>query len=396
VLTRELVLTRVVKGALRPRFVDPESPALLDLAAALTGSVEAALGQPFDEVEESLNVLAGAAPQPKVSRGLVKLLVDRLEVEPPDAALGEQRWRVFQQAAEARRSLPTTATRADYEAALSARLDLAQTRDQLYADLPGQRALTTWEPVTPRALLDRYNLALAQGPLLQARRLSVRALGPKLLAVRKVLRWLKLCRLVAEVRRDGPDWVLDVEGPAALFAQQKKYGLQLAMFLSAVPLLEHWEARAQLEPLPGRKLRAELFTLSSKDPLVSPLAGAPGHLPEELQILRRGFDGSGWKVDFTPVPRHVGATGLCVPDLALKRGDREVAVELFHPWHAGPLSRRLQELRARPDPSLLLAVDKALEREELEGHAQVVLFRSFPSAKAILAWAEGMEAAARV
>ena len=39
--------------------------------------------------------------------------------------------------------------------------------------------------------------------LFDARRLTMRARAPELLRVRKVLRWLKFCRLVAEVRREG-------------------------------------------------------------------------------------------------------------------------------------------------------------------------------------------------
>ena len=50
-----------------------------------------------------------------------------------------------------------------------------------------------------------------------------------------------------------------------------------------------------------------------------------------------------------------------------------------------PLERRLQELRSRPDPSLLLGVDRALARgkegQALEAHPQVVLFNGFPSAR---------------
>jgi uncharacterized protein len=81
-----------------------------------------------------------------------------------------------------------------------------------------------------------------------------------------------------------------------------------------------------------------------------------------------------------------------VPDLTFRHRQtrREVALELFHAWHAGPLSRRLEELRSRPDGGLLLGVDRALardsqERETLEQHPQVVLFHGFPSARRLLA-----------
>jgi len=89
----------------------------------------------------------------------------------------------------------------------------------------------------------------------------------------------------------------------------------------------------------------------------------------------------------------MGAAGLCVPDLTLRHREsgREVAVELFHAWHAGALRRRLEELRARPDPDLLLGVERSLvkdpaERALLEAHPQVLLFRGYPSAKRVKEW----------
>ncbi|EAU62516.1 DUF790 family protein, partial [Stigmatella aurantiaca] len=237
---------------------------------------------------------------------------------------------------------------------------------------------------TPPELLDRYNLALAQGPLMGARRLTLRARAPGLLRVRKVLRWLKFCRLVAEVRREGDDWALEVEGPGAVLSLQKKYGLQLASFLSVVPVLERWELAAEVDAHARRRV---MLVLDQRDPLVSPHPSALGHIPPEVATLAQGFEDAEWALDLTPLPRHMGASGLCVPDLTFRHQQtgREVALELFHAWHAGPLARRLAELRSRPDPLLLLGVDRALtrtgEREELEAHPQVVLFNGFPSAR---------------
>jgi predicted nuclease of restriction endonuclease-like RecB superfamily len=202
--------------------------------------------------------------------------------------------------------------------------------------------------------------------------------------VRKVLRWLKFCRLVAEVRHVGEDWSLEVEGPGAMLAMQKKYGLQLASFLSVVPVLGRWELTATVET--ARKQAT--LSLSDKDPLVSPLPAALGHVPAEVASLAEGFQDEAWELDLTPLPRHMGASGLCVPDLTFRHREsrREVALELFHAWHAGPLARRLAELRSRPDVGLLLGVDRALakeaaERETLEAHPQVMLFNGFPSVK---------------
>ncbi|WP_404369640.1 DUF790 family protein [Corallococcus coralloides] len=387
-LTRELLASRVREGILRPSFVKTHDPSLQALAKELLADAEAFRGQRRDDVEESFSLKAGAFSRPKVARGLVKLLLDRLLFDEAGEGATEARWRTLLVGAKVLRTLAPDTTLEAYEARLTEALDapLADTREALYSDLPGNRKLLGWdgEALTPQGLLDRYNLALAQGPLLNARRLTLRARSPELLRVRKLLRWLKFCRLVAEVRRDGEDWSLEVEGPGAMLALQKKYGLQLASFLSVVPVLERWELSAVLED--ARKVST--LQLSHEDPLVSPLPAALGHVPPEVAALAEGFEDEAWELDLTPLPRHTGAAGLCVPDLTFRhrKTGQQVALELFHPWHAAPLSRRLAELRARPDAGLLLGVDRALakeaaERQALEGHPQVVLFNGFPSVR---------------
>lgn len=388
-LTRDLLLFRVREGRLRPSFIQREDPELLALAKDLISELESARGHTRDDVEETLSLRAGAFSRPKVARGLVKLLLDRAQFDEAAEGIAETRWERFQLAAGILRTLPPDTTLESYEARLAEALPtpLPEVREALYVDLPGRRRLLGWETLTPGELLDRYNLALAQGPLLGARRLTLRARAPELLRVRKLLRWLKFCRLVAEVRRDGEDWALEVEGPGALLALQKKYGLQLASFLSVVPVLERWELVAEVEA--SARKRAALV-LSHKDPLVSPLPSALGHIPPEVATLAEGFEDAAWELDLTPLPRHMGASGLCVPDLTFRHREsgREVALELFHAWHAGALARRLTELRTRADTGLLLGVDRALakgeERQALEAHPQVVLFNGFPSARRLL------------
>jgi predicted nuclease of restriction endonuclease-like RecB superfamily len=386
VLTRDLLLFRVREGRLRPSFIHRDDRELLALSTGLIAEVEGGKGQTRDGIEEALSLLAGAFSRPRVARGLVKLLLDRALFNEAAEGVAEARWERFQVAAKVLRAMPPDTALEAYEARLAEVLPvpLPEVREALYLDLPGHRRLLGWEALTPAALLDRYNLALAQGPLVGARRLTLRARSPDLLRVRKLLRWLKFCRLVAEVRRDGEDWALEVEGPGALLSLQKKYGLQLASFLSVVPVLERWELMAEVEASARRRA---VLVLDHRDPLVSPLPAALGHIPPEVATLSQGFEDAAWELDLTPLPRHMGASGLCVPDLTFRHREtgREVALELFHAWHAGSLARRLGELRSRPDLGLLLGVDRALargeEREALEAHPQVVLFNGFPSAR---------------
>ncbi len=397
-LTKDLLLTRIQKGKLRPQFIDARKGALVELAEDLVALAVAAEGEPMELLEERLSARANAFERPRVANGLVKLVLDKVEAEEPAPELSAARLARFRESAALLAAQPDGATLEAYEAALEARFGapLASARESLYADLPGRRKVQKLEKLSGAKLLARYNLALAQGPLLTARRVSVRAMGPELLRVRRVLRWLKFCRLVAEVRHVGEDWLLEVEGPAALFTQQKRYGLQLATFLTVLPTLARWELSAEVSV--GR--RHATLHLTHEDPLESPHGSALGHIPEEVALLAQGLSAEGFEVDSTPVPRHTGARGMCVPDLSLRHAPsgRQLAIELFHPWHAAALSRRLEELAARPDDGLWLGVDKAVAKEPalraaLEAREDVFLFNGFPSARTLkpklLAWLGG-------
>lgn len=385
-LTRQLRRERVREGRLRPLFVDARSGPLLSLSASLISVIEDGVGDSRAALEERLGGLAGAAKQPVIARGLVKLLLDRTTFEPADPGAVERRRGWLELAHRVRCGLPEGAGPEDFERALEASLrePLVQVRETLLSDLPAVRRLLSWKPLPPEALLDRYNLALAQAPLLETQRLTVTAPAPSLLAVRKVLRWLRFCRLLAEVRQEDGAWVLEVEGPGAVVGMHKKYGLQLANFLAGVPALERWSLEA---PLVSRG-RAVTLVLDHTDPLVSPLPSAAGWLPPGLRNLADELaEDAQWALELLPMPRPSGR-GLCVPDLMLKErhGTREIAVELFHRWHSGALTRRLEALDQRPDPGLILGVERALVKNpnmkaRLEGRGDVFLFNEYPTAR---------------
>jgi hypothetical protein len=389
VLTRDLLLFRTRQGKIRPAFIDVGRPELFGLAEDLVSLVDAGVGRSRDELDEEIEPRVAGFTKPKVARGLAKLLLDRCGFEEPLQEVPELRRRSFAAAAEVLRLLPEDATLEQYLGRLSDSLpqSLPELRERLYADLPGRRRLLEWRRVGPRELLDRYNMAQAQGLVLYAGRLVIAAEAPELLRVRRVLRWLKFCRLVAQVLRRDQNWTLEVEGPASILSMQKKYGLQLATFLPAVPVLQRYRLEAEIR-LPRRgSLRLEL---GSEDPLVAFHDEALGHIPPEIAYVARKFEDDQWTLELSPEPRPVGATDLCVPDFEFRhrRGGEAVLFELFHRWHHHALLRRLAALRSRPDPRLFLGIDRALLRRSeialaLDGFEQAMLFSAFPSEKAI-------------
>lgn len=388
-LTKELLQFSVKKGKLRPRFVDVKDAELLEVAQDMVQMAADAVGSPAGELEEELGVRAKQHRRLLVARGLAKLVQDRVEVEPADEAAQALRKVAFEASMATLAGLPDEAAFADFEAALAARLPqpLDVVRRDLYADLPDRRAVLGWEPLTPVGLLERYNLALAQGLVMYAHRVTVTAPAPELVTTRRLLRWLKFCRLVAGVERADGALVVHAEGPAAVLQSSRKYGLQLATFLMAVPLLKRFEVRAEVE-LP-RRPKATLH-LDHEDPLISPLQGGLGHVPEELQKVSDALEGGAWTLDPLPELVPVGATGVAVPDFFAchQETGARVAVELFHPWHRAMLERRLAELGERPDPRFVLGVERALAKDpavaaRLEAEPRVFLFNAFVSPRAL-------------
>lgn len=388
-LTKELLQFTVRKGKVRPRFVDVKDPDLLAVAADMVQMAQDAVGGAAGELEESLAARANQHRRPVVARGLAKLVQDRVEVEPADESATQLRKLAFEASMAALAALEEGADFATFEAAVAARLSppLAEVRHQLYADLPERRGVLGWEPLTAEGLLERYNLALAQGLVMYAHRLTVTAPKPDLVVTRRLLRWLKFCRLVAAVEREGETLVIHAEGPAAVLSSNRKYGLQLATFLMAVPLLKRFEVSSEVE-LP-RRPKATLH-LDHKDPLISTLQGGLGHIPEELKKVSDAFEGTEWTLDASPELVPVGATGVAVPDFFACHAERglRVAVELFHPWHRSMLDRRLAELAERPDARFVLGVERALAKDpevaaRLEAEPRVFLFNAFVSPRAL-------------
>ena len=388
-LTKELLQFTVRKGKVRPRFVDVKDAELRLVAEDMVQMAADAVGEPAGELEEALASRALEYRRSVLARGLAKLVQDRVEVEAADEEAPKLRKVAFEASMAALGGLEDGADFAAFEALLAAGLErpLAAVRHDLYADLPDRRSVLAWEPLTGEGLLERYNLALAQGIVMYAHRVTVVAEAPDLVVTRRLLRWLKFCRLVAGVERSGDRLTIHAEGPAAVLQSSRKYGLQLATFLMGVPLLKRYEVRAEVE-LP-RRPKAELY-LDHKDPLISPLQGGLGHVPEELQRVSEALEGSEWTLDPVPALVPVGATGVAVPDFFACHAatGARVAVELFHNWHKSMLERRLGELAERPDPRFLLGVDRALAKDpglaaRLEAEPRVFLFNAFVSPRAL-------------
>ena len=108
-------------------------------------------------------------------------------------------------------------------------------RAWLYADLPEAHVLTSFEAPTPEGLLERYNLAQAQGVLYRASHVVITAHRNDPGEYKLLFRYLKLFGLMAYIEGDADHgFTLTIDGPASLFTPSARYGLALAKLLPAL------------------------------------------------------------------------------------------------------------------------------------------------------------------
>ena len=132
-------------------------------------------------------------------------------------------------------------------------------------------------------LLERYNVAQVQGLLMTAKSLQIRADHADPAELRRLFKYLKFFRLLAEIRQDGPAYIIRISGPLAIFSNTRKYALQLAAFFPAVLLLKKWKLTAEIE----WKNRSLQLILDEKSNLRSHDRNFSAYVPEEIAMFHR-------------------------------------------------------------------------------------------------------------
>jgi predicted nuclease of restriction endonuclease-like RecB superfamily len=232
---------------------------------------------------------------------------------------------------------------------------------------------------------------LVQGVLLYAEKLELTVEDPEPMVLRKFMRRLKFYRLLAEVERASATAVkLTLSGPASLFGENRKYGLQLAAFFQVILLLKNWSLKADVK-IHGE--RTDTLTLSCKKcDLKSPIRRWTECLPDEVAMFIRAFrnEPGAWReAPDAPLPR-IATQGAFFPDFSFERIDepgRVVHVELFHRYYRESLEKRLDFLLQMPDFPLVVGVDRAAlgkdgERQLAEKYADLAdklfFFSNYP------------------
>ncbi len=352
-LPRDLVRVRRRGDALEPAFLRP-TPALTDLAQRLLDHWRGGIGRTRGDLEDAAVPLLHSSRALAVAKGLQKILLDAARFTDPEGREALRARALAASAARLRAPLPTADA---HRTAVAGELGLTAEAlaADLYADHPDHARLEAVPDWTVERWLERYNTALAQGLLLDAR--SVVLHMPRDLArLRAVLRAVRFGRLVAEVRAADGGWRIAIDGPAAVLERTTAYGMQLAQLLPAVVAAGGgWRLSADLR----RKDGAGTLELEAGMPLHG---HAPGHhIAEELRDLpERLADKVPGCVLGPGEPVTLADGEVVAPDFALVHGGRTLQVELCTRWHAAVAKRRLDQLAKGLAPDLRLGIDRAL------------------------------------
>lgn len=409
-LPTELLMFRVKAGLVEPKRLKP-TPGNLSLVSNLVGAFEANIGHKRAALEDDLKALEAGRSDYRVLRGLAHLLASDSAEFGAEFGAGDdlQPGRVRQTVFELAQGQPPSRARSAALLEQAGRrlsshpLSAEQVRELLYADLPDQQTLLSFAPPEARQLLERFDLAQAQGLLYRAFNLSITARRNEPARYKQLLKYTKLFGLMVTVEGDADTgFSLTMDGPTSLFGGTTRYGLALAKFLPALLHVTRWDLSAALKP------RRDLawvdpadeewsFQLTSDDGYVS-------HYPEPKDhdsALESGFEerfgklASGWtlerEVDLVPVPG-----GVIIPDFRLLHGSgASVLVEIVGYWRPEYLRKKFELLRKSGRTDVIVAVSERLNLEKAgvnpaDFGERVLFFKGVLNPKTVLDLAERM------
>jgi predicted nuclease of restriction endonuclease-like RecB superfamily len=392
-LTADLVDARVYRGVVKPRYVDPADEAALEIAAAVIATFEANRGEKLRRLREELAPIAGTGQENRFRQALEKLLLDRCDLAANSALEPEPlRGRVFGLAAKRWKEagphgIDSAAVICEVAAELG--VEPQAVKDSLFADLAAEQVVRGFEAPTPRQLLERYDVALAQAILLRATSLEI-VLPPQDVATyRALFRAIRFHQLLFEVEGEASrGYRIKLDGPLSLFSSATRYGVQMANFLPS--LLHAREFALAADVAFGPQRRSCRFLLSHEDGLLPERRQLGGHRPEEMDWFVAQFAKleAGWRVSTEPELLDLGGRGVLVPDYVFthERSGLVVHMEVFGYWRRGGLEARLELLRNLRIRDVILAVGRDLRADESKSSelpAELYVFRSVPIAREV-------------
>jgi uncharacterized protein len=338
------------------------------------------IGTTRGELEHELEEFIGTGTDYKILRGLIKLLMDRCEFAVTDIVdPSEVRQKVFLEARKFQPVFPNSEKRGEVLEAVAKELNTTANiiESNLYADLPAQQKLVSFDETTPNNLLDRYNLAQAQAILYKCVEMKIRVLPSSTENYRSIFGWIKHFGLIHSIIGNSTNgYEITLTGAASLFHRSQKYGIQMSVFLPALLLCGNWRMSAEISDKYGKTLFYELS--SEQTELISNRYDEPEYENPLFEKLKKDWEKA--KVTWQLVENNevidLGKTAF-IPDFTLISPNGEkIYLDVLGFWTPKSLQKRLEEFKSINYMQFLIAAWEELRgsREEATFTSENVLF----------------------
>ena len=301
-LPTELLMFRIKAGLFEPRRLKPTTNNL-KLAETLIAVFGAHVGKRRADLDDELRDLEAGRSDYRVVRGLAHLLTQRGEFEAggglAPAAVREKVFALAQDGPPSRHRTNTILEQAARALSTESPLGSHDIAAALYADLPDQQTLIAFEPLEPLDLIQRWDLAQAQGALYRAFQLVITARRNEPARYKQLLKYLKFFGLMVTVEGDANyGFTLTLDGPDVAVLQQHPLRPGDGE-ISACPAARHQvgpERRPQAPPGPGLggpQGRRMVLPAHQRGRLRQPLQGARGARQRPGVGIRRALRQTG-------------------------------------------------------------------------------------------------------
>ncbi|WP_372723863.1 DUF790 family protein [Novipirellula sp.] len=240
------------------------------------------------------------------------------------------------------------------------------------------------ENLDAAGLLSRYNVAQTQTALYGALSMTVWA-GDDF---KMILRYAKLARLMHSITRQGDRYVFQLNGPASLLRQTRRYGVAFARFLPGLLATRDWRMQATVL---GPAKRRFALRLSSTDGLRSEVQ--PNDFDSQLEEtfwrqwnkLQAENQTDGWMLRREGTVLHQAQT-VFTPDFSLKHPKHgEVLLEVIGFWTPEYLSEKVIRLKQfQHTARIMLAISETVDQSIPDLGMPRVTFKTTLKVKDIL------------
>lgn len=389
---------RVRNGKVYPRLLKADYH-WLAVADALIGIFKDHIGRSRGTLDEALRDFEGDNLDYPIIRGLADVLAGRatFDREPPVVPAELRRMLFTQGPVAGKKHLFQSKDRPQLIRETAERLDLtpSQVESALFADLAEEQHLQdVGEPLTPKELIERYNLEVARGLLYWAKEVELHVED----SYQDVFRYIKLGGLMHTIFPAEKGYDILLHGPISPFVKSTiRYGLQFARFMPALLLCQTWQMVGKVRP-PGQDqfLRYELDDgtelrgyFKGSEGFASKLeAGFAAEFETKYNRAERI-----WELAYEDEIIPVGDT-VMIPDFSLthRKDGRRALVEIVGFWHPKYLARKLRKIQeANRRDMIVLVYESANVAEgafEDASAGEVLMFKHKPILKDVMAAVE--------